>query len=314
MTGARTCPPGAPGGFHTDRVDAAQMVGDSAAMRELRRQLTRIARSRKTILLIGERGTGKSLAAQAIHLRREGGRLLSVPSEEIEPDVAWPRLLAETAGGTLFVARLEHLGFQQQAALVHTLETRRANTRGAPRTAIVVSLRAEPDELARDGLLRPELVDAFAGGVVRVPPLRDRREDIPDLVASFLGGFCRRRCACLDRVTPAALSALAAYDWPGNVRELRQTIDQAVVHGQSSELDVWDLPPSFHSLGGASSGAGLAQGHLPVGGLKELPTLAELEQQLILEAVRRANGNKSEAARALGISRHKLYDALREQD
>ncbi len=302
-------------GFSAANVDSSGMVGTSKPMQELRRQIDRTARSQASILLLGGRGSGKELAARAIHAARGQGHFISVHCGAAMTDLSWQEQLVATRGGTLFLRQLGALSFELQATLARALDARQIGKRDpARRPIIVASLHENPDELAARDLLRQELVSTLGECTIRVPSLSERLGDLPDLIAHILGSFCRRRCACIHSVTPAGLSALSAHDWPENIRELRRALDHAVIHGSGAQIDVWDLPPMFHTLGSDPTatveiGSGTAQPK-PLG-LESLPTLAQLEERLVNEALRRAAGNKSEAARALGISRHKLYDTLR---
>ncbi len=302
-----------PIGFAAANVDPHGMVGASPQMRELRRRLTRGARTHSSILLLGERGVGKELAGRAIHAARAQGKLAVVNSDAATVELSWHEKLVGTQGGTLFIGRLEALSFELQATLARALDLRRSSRPSATgRPVVVASMRAEPTELVARGLLRAEVVAALDNCTIRIPPLRDRLEDLPDLVSHFLGAFCQRHCACIDRVTPAALGALSAHPWPGNVRELRRALDHAIIYGCGGPLDVWDLPPEFHALAPVTTGdLGPSEAAARPSDIESLPTLAEMEAKLVAEALRRAAGNKTEAARALGISRHKLYDTLR---
>ncbi len=302
-------------GFSAANVDSSGMVGTSRPMQELRRQIDRTARSQASILLLGGRGAGKELAARAIHAARGQGHFISVHCGAAMTDLSWQEQLVATRGGTLFLRGLGALSFELQATLARALDARQLGKRDpARRPIIVASLHEDPDELATRDLLRQELLSSLGVCTIRVPSLSERLDDLPDLIAHILGSFCRRRCACIHSVTPAALSALSAHDWPENIRELRRALDHAVIHGSGARIDVGDLPPIFPTLGASTTGDELGPSTEPPPapmGLDSLPTLAELEERLINEALRRAAGNKSEAARALGISRHKLYDTLR---
>ena len=302
-------------GFSATHIDAAGMVGDSEPMQRLRARIDREARTQQAILLLGEPGAGKEVAARAIHAARGQGRLRLVHCAVVGPDLSWQEELVATNGGTLLLRQLGALSFEAQATLARALDARRESVGDPMRRPIVVAtLEEDPSALADRGLVRGEIVSALGVCTIRVPALRDRLSDLPDLIAHILGSFCRRRCACIHGVTPTALGALSAHGWPENVRELRRALDHAVIHGDGARIDVWDLPVMFHALGRAAAGGEIAQADERTpdpGGLDRLPTLAELERRLISEALRRAGGNKSEAARALGISRHKLYDALR---
>ena len=142
---------------------------------------------------------------------------------------------------------------------------------------------------------------------VTMPPLRERREDIPLLAAFFLERFVRRENKTFEGISGAALERLSAHDWPGNVRELENAIERGVVVGRGPLLEATDLPPHLRTATAAGDLAG------PVADLagRDLP-LAEVEKAVVTAAMARHEGNKSQAARALGISRKLLYSKLRE--
>ena len=303
------------------------IVGRSAATMHLRRSVEAAARGPSTILVTGESGSGKELVARAIHAASGSGKFVALscatlPSHLVESELfghvrgAIPGaatdhtgLLVAANGGTLFLDEVTEMSPEIQAKLLRVLEERTVRPVGsleetAVDARIVASTQKDPLASIDSHRLRADLFYRLQGYCITVPPLRDRREDIPLLAEHFLATFCNRKSGCIWAVSDAAMAALVAADWPGNVRELRNAIEHAITTGSSDVIDVTDLPPHLaHHVPRRSEGVSAAAVHLP--------SLAEAEIDLIRATLERCGGNKLRAAASLGISRHKLYDRLR---
>jgi transcriptional regulator with PAS, ATPase and Fis domain len=302
------------------------IVGDSPEIRGLLEGIQAVAKTRNDVLITGELGTGKRLVARAIHAAGCGDRsrfvaveCSSLPRHLGESELFghavgafagasadYAGLLRSADGGTLLLEEIGDLCPDLQAALVRTLEERAVRPVGSTRTIpvnlrLIASTSRNPLDLVAEGRLREDLFHRLQPHTLAVPPLRDHRSDIPLLVEHFLAGFCHRRAGCIWGVTDEAMDALMAAPWTGNVRELRQVIEEVVFTGKSCWVRLEDLPPRFRS--DAAGGHEEAEA--------TLPTLAQAEAQLIRRALAKCGGNKVQAAKALGISRHKLYDKLR---
>jgi DNA-binding NtrC family response regulator len=301
-----------------------ELVGKSSQMSALKEAIAKVAPSEATVLIRGESGTGKELVAHTIHAasQRAAGPFVAVncaaiPETLLESELFGYRkgaftgadrdkegLFEAARGGTLFLDEIGEAGAAVQAKLLRVLEERKINPVGDPRerevdVRIVAATNRALEKSIQSGGFREDLYYRLLVFPLDVPPLRERIEDIEQLVAQFLSGFERS-----DEKLPAAtLQRMRIYGWPGNVRELRNLIERAhILAGDGSIqdehilLDVGRLTP-----GGEGSPQDVA-GDL---------NLESNERRLIREALRRAGGNKSLAAKLLGITRRTLYSRLK---
>lgn len=292
-----------------------EMVGESALMQELFRLIERAGPSDKAILIQGESGTGKELVARALHrCSRRAQRPMVVincaalPEALLESELfghekgsftgavtAKPGLFEVADGGTLFIDEIGELPGSLQAKLLRVLEDgslrrigsikeRRVNVR-----LLAATNRNMSDEV-QQGRFREDLYYRINVMSLELPPLRQRRSDIPLLVAHFLGGEWD--------IEEAAMRAMEAYDWPGNIRQLMNALDRAKILSDDQVVHLHDLPREVTEQPRASGVAPAPQNS---------DRLAALERSKIIEVLQREGGNKSRAARALGIDRRKLY-------
>jgi DNA-binding NtrC family response regulator len=292
-----------------------EMVGESALMQELFRLIERAGPSDKAILIQGESGTGKELVARALHRRsRRAQRPMVVincaalPEALLESELfghekgaftgavlAKPGLFEVADGGTLFIDEIGELPGSLQAKLLRVLEDgslrrigsikeRRVNVR-----LLAATNRNMADEV-KNGRFREDLYYRINVMSLELPTLRQRRSDIPLLVAHFLGGDWD--------IEQTALRALEQYDWPGNVRQLMNALDRAKILSDDHLVHMHDLPREVTEK---------VQEETPSPDPNNSDRLAALERAKILEVLQREGGNKSRAARALGIDRRKLY-------
>jgi transcriptional regulator of acetoin/glycerol metabolism len=312
---------------HASPPDVHGIVGDSPEIRAMLEAIQAAARARRDVLVWGEPGSGKRLVARAIHAAGGGdrGRFVAVECAALPRHLGeselfghavgafagasaeYAGLLRAADGGTLLLEEIGDLAPDLQAALVRTLEERAVRPVGSARTIpiqlrLIASSARNPLDLVTEGRLREDLFHRLQPYSVTVPPLREHRSDIPLLVEHFLAGFCHRRAGCVWGVTDEAMDALMAAPWPGNVRELRQVIEETVFTGTSNWVRIEDLPARLRADRARSAEEDREAA---------LPTLAQAESQLIRRALAQCGGNKVRAAKALGISRHKLYDKLR---
>jgi two-component system, NtrC family, response regulator AtoC len=311
----------------------APIVGESASIRRVRALIRKLARAGDaTVLLTGASGTGKDLAARALHAAsaRAARPFVNVtctalPSGLLESELFGHErgaftdakklrhgLFDRAVGGTIFLDEIGDMEPLLQAKLLRVLEDKRYRRVGGDEdreadVRIVAATHTDLPAAVAAGRFRQDLYYRLAVLVLRMPPLREHREDIEGLVRHFVGRHGERLGRGALRVSAAALAALVAYDWPGNVRELRNVIERAVVLCESHTIDVVDL-----ELGGSSvhEAAGFA---LPSAGVD----MRQVEHQLLRQALERTHGNVTHAARLLGMSRdqvryrlHKLALAL----
>ena len=297
--------------------------GVSPAMQALYREIAQIRRGDFPVLFVGETGTGKEHLVHLHHdlSRRRGGPFVAIncaaiPAELLEAEMFGIErgvatgvqerqgkfLLAE--GGTLFLDEIGDMPLPLQAKLLRALEERQVQPLGGSPVPVdarvVAATNADLERRAADGAFRADLYYRIAGYVLRVPPLRERREDIPALVEHFLASACREAGKWLPGVTVRALERLAAHAWPGNVRELAHEVRRLVyLCPEGQPIDSTMLSPAISAAAAPAPEAGAD------GTLELEPRLRELERRLVEEALARG-GSRTRAAELLGISRNGL--------
>jgi two-component system response regulator HydG len=301
-----------------------RLTGRSPGMEKLYRILSKVAFTTHPVLIVGESGTGKSVAAQTIHLNgpRASEPFNTVDCINLSPDIVQaqlfgapnqPALLAQT--GTLFLEEVSNLPLDLQGRLLRALESRQLRCPGGsecvPLTArLLASSARDLVQMVETGRFRKDLFYRLNVVNLRIPPLRERKEDIPLLTASILEQLHGKYD---DAYTLAqdALHLLVDYDWPGNVRELRHALERALALSSGPVLHLGDLPTQLQN-----ARAELEHRHAvaePEPALTvEVRSIAEMEKQAILTTLRHLNGDKLMAARLLGIGKTTLYRKLKE--
>ena len=322
-----------------ERFGLENLWGESAALREVLDTIKQVAPSSANVLIEGESGTGKELAAHAIHnlSRRNKAKFVVVHCAALSPQLLESELFGhekgaftgasdrrigrfeQANGGTLFLDEVGEIDASTQVKLLRVMSEERAFERvGGNQTLradvrIIAATNKNLEKLVQEGKFRDDLF--FRLNVVRItmPPLLDRKEDIPLLVRGFLRHFCKVNDKPLLDLTADAMNALLSYDWPGNVRELRTTIEHGVVMATGPKITVRDLPGAVRQAASASLPRGISATR--AFGEKSSPLdLHETERKLILQALAATNGNITAAAKKLGISRRTLHRKINEMD
>jgi DNA-binding NtrC family response regulator len=306
---------------------AQLLVGESVAMRALRRQLAQVAASDASALITGESGTGKEIAARAIHdaSARASSAFVAmnaaaIPEGLIESEIfghekgAFTGAVAARAGcfeladrGTLLLDELAEMPIALQPKLLRVLEDGRVRRLGAEREVpfdvrIIAATNRDPTDAVRDGRLREDLMYRLNVFTFTLPPLRERLDDLPLLLQYFLRRFSAKHGKHVELVRPEVLERLSTWHWPGNVRELRNVVERAVVLASGRWMEATHLP------------AHLSATAIVAGQPVTLPsdvTLAEAERRLIEAALEKAGHNKAEAARRLGVDVKTIRNKLR---
>src|SRR6266849_371459 len=304
------------------RYQHPNVVARSVKMQEVLATVERVAPTSSTVLLGGESGVGKDLVARAIHekSRRASGPFIKINSTAIPENLLESELFGYEKGaftgattskpgkfeladkGTLFLDEIGDVPPAIQVKLLRVLQEREFERLGGTRTVrvdvrLVAATNRDLRAALEEGTFREDLYYRLNVVPIDIPPLRERKEDIPDLVNLFIARFCGDSGKPVESITPEAMQILVNYHWPGNVRELQNIVERACALAKGSVLDVADI----HLDARPAKGADAASKFLPEG-----MTLEHWEDEMIQEALRRANGNKSQAARLLGLSRNAL--------
>jgi DNA-binding NtrC family response regulator len=300
------------------------IVGESPAMKNVFRRIRQAAPSDATVLISGPSGTGKELVAHAIHRlsNRSRGPFVAVECAALAESLLESELFGHEKGaftgavarrigrfeaadgGTIFLDEISEISPAIQVKLLRVLESRTFQRVGSSETIktdirLVAATNRNLAQFVAEGKFREDLFYRLNVVDIHMPALRERPGDIALLAARFIREFSAANGGRVTGITPAALKLLEAYSWPGNVRELRNTIEKMVVLSPGGELDVQDVPDQMQGVPAPMPPA--------AGG-----TLGETEKMRILAGLREANGNRSLAAKILGISRRTLYRKLDE--
>jgi len=331
------------------------VIGKSPAMREVSALVDRVAQSRSTLLLLGETGVGKEVIARAVHAASDvaAGPFVDVNCASIPNDLLESELfghekgsftsadrqkkgLFETAhGGTLFLDEIGEMSLGLQSKLLRVLEQRRFRRVGGTQdlrveVRVVAATNRNLMEEMRRGAFRDDLYYRLAVVTIRIPPLRERIEDIDHLVPALLGELARDLKREPARLSEPARVLMTSYGWPGNVRELRNVLERAVLLGGTPWIHPEHLPAEIASPGPPALGLGASGVERGFGDLRLAPersareasgmgaraglpirTLDEVECEAIQSALVATGGNKTLAAKKLGISRQTLRTKIR---
>ncbi|MBA2670393.1 MAG: sigma-54-dependent Fis family transcriptional regulator [Gemmatimonadetes bacterium] len=300
----------------------AQLIGRSAALRSVLERAGKVVRhGTGTLLITGETGTGKELLAQAIHYNGPRAsqpfvaiNCAAIPASLVEAELfghekgaftdahlARPGLFEMAHGGTLFLDEVGDLPLGLQAKLLRVLEERRVRRLGSPQDVavdvrLIAATHTDLAAAVEEGRFRRDLYFRLNVIPLHLPPLRDRGEDILLLVEQFAAQFSRNYGAARPVLTAGTRRALLAYAWPGNIRELKNLVERAVLLGE-------DILPSGEETPHSGNGSNAS-------GICVLLTMDSMQRKTAKDTLKRMGGNKSQAAKVLGISRKRLYALL----
>src|SRR5580692_5406477 len=315
------------------------MIGRSPEMEKIYRILSKVAQSSHPVLILGESGTGKELVARTIHAfgPHASKPFLPVDCGSLVPTLIESELfgyvkgaftganrskdglLVAAEGGTVFLDEIGELSVDLQAKLLRALQEREVRPVGAThrvpiRARIVAATNRDLTEMVEKGTFRKDLFYRLNVVNLRLPSLRDRREDIPLLAAHFLDRISKERGTKFT-LSDEALRTMMRHDWPGNVRELENSVERACALSSGPILHLGDLPTQLQQQGleaRRSASASGEPGNEREGSAPEVKTLADLERDAILGAIRTLHGDKLQAAKLLGIGKTTLYRKLKE--
>ncbi len=301
-----------------DRYSIDQVVARSGAMRELRDLVDRIADAEVPVVLYGETGTGKGLVARVIHARSRRAsapfvavNCVAIPENLLESELfgvvkgaftgataTRPGLFVEADGGTLFLDEVGDMAPSLQGKLLDVIERQSVRALGSSRerainVRVVAATHRDLRARVNAGLFREDLLYRLEGVAIEIPPLRQRREDIPMLLARFLGDArAQHPRAVVERFAPEAIDIVMSYPWPGNVRELEHAVTRAVLLGKAVEAQPRDLPAAIVSPPTANDEIDFGREILPV---------RELQRKYAAWVLERVGGRKMLACEKLGI-------------
>lgn len=304
------------------------LTGNGEKFQRLSETIETIKDSSSTVIITGETGTGKELVARALHFssRRKDTPFIAVNCAAIPKDLIETELFGcekgaytgahatrigkfeEASSGTIFLDELGELPLDLQAKLLRVLQEREIERVGSNKKIkvncrVICSTNRDLRKEVEEGGFREDLFYRINVIEIKAPALRERKEDIPCLLTKFVREFSEKENKSVN-ISEKAMKAFMAYQWPGNVRQLRNVIESAVVLAKGGIISLSDLPEEFHLNIKA------AEEVQPETVLKERITLKDIELHAIREAMQKCNGNKSKAARILGISRKAFYKRL----
>lgn len=311
-----------------DKYQMKNVIGRTPQMLQVYKTIAKVADSKSTILLYGERGTGKELIARSIHYNSNRRTRPFVPVDcaslvetlmESElfghvrgaftgAHIAKRGLFEEADGGTLFLDEVGNLSLSIQAKLLRFLQEHEIKRVGGMESLkvdvrVIAATNQPLDPLIQKGQFREDLFDRLNVVSITLPPLRERKEDIPLIASHFLRKFSQENQKNITHISPEALEILTRYSWPGNVRELEHTIERAVILSAHPIILPEDLPKKIFEE------TQEIEPTLP----DELLPLKELERRYVLRVLKETGGNKKKAAEILGIDRTTLYRILEKE-
>ncbi len=314
------------------------LIGTSAPMEAVFDTIRQVAPTRATVLIEGESGTGKELVARALHnlSNRASRKFIAVHCAALSPQLLESELFGhergaftgatekrigrfeQADGGTIFLDEIGEIDASTQVKLLRVLGERTfervgGNTSVTTDVRLVAATNQHLETLVEQGRFREDLFYRLNVVRIQMPPLRDRREDIPLMVQAFLKQSCQENEKPLRELTSEAMNRLIEYPWPGNVRQLRSAVDNGVVLATGPKITLRDLPLALRQWageGGTARPAGSGPGSAPAAAVNQL-NIHQSEDQLIRRALDETDGNITEAARKLGISRRTLHRKLK---
>jgi DNA-binding NtrC family response regulator len=312
----------------------SEILGSAPGIQRVMETIASVADTDANVLIIGESGTGKELIANALHERsaRRDGPWIKINCAALPKDLIESELFGHTKGsftgattekmglleeahkGSLLLDEITEMPIDLQAKLLRVLEDRVVRRLGGAKSIpvdfrLLSSTNRGPEQAVKEGQLRQDLYFRINTVTIAVPPLRERREDLPMLVRAFLERYRAKHQRAIDAIEPEAYRRLLGYAWPGNVRELQHALERAVLVARGRELTLGDLPESLQHGGGDGGLAGaIAPSEVPAGSLEEI------ERASILKALDATRWNKQAAAALLGLRRPTLYSKMRKHN
>jgi len=314
----------------------ANIIGHSLAMQAVFSRLEKIVNTDSTILILGESGTGKELVAKAVHFnspRREKPFIAincgAIPAELLESELfghvrgAFTGAVSDKPGkfelanrGTIFLDEIATMPMHLQMKLLRVLQEQEIERVGGNRriqlnVRVISATNADLEERVREGYFREDLYYRLNVIPITLPPLRDRREDVPLLARHFLQKTCREMKKTLMALSPEAMRALENYQWPGNVREMENVIERTVALTDGESIGLHDLPPNIDSGEAGPSQLPTGPLSLTATGINLPEIVGDIERRMIVQALDLSGGVKARAAELLGLNRTTLVEKIK---
>ena len=312
----------------------SEILGSAPGIQRVLETIASVADANANVLILGESGTGKELIANALHERsgRHEGPFVKINCAALPKDLIESELFGHTKGsftgattekvglleeahkGSLLLDEITEMPVDLQAKLLRVLEERVVRRLGGAKSIpvdfrLISSTNRSAEQSVKDGHLRQDLYFRINTVTIAVPPLRERRDDIPILVRAFLDRYRAKHQRGIDAIEPEAYRRLLSYAWPGNVRELQHAIERAVLIARGKEITLADLPESLqHAATESGTSSTIAPSEVPAGSLEEI------ERASILKALESTRWNKQAAAALLGLRRPTLYSKMRKHN
>lgn len=298
-----------------------EIILKSEKMVQIYQEVQKVAESNESILILGETGTGKELVARAIHnFSTRSGEFIAVncaaiPENLLESELfgyekgsftgavqSKPGLFEQADGGTIFLDEIGKMSLALQPKILRVLQDKEIRRIGSTRTVkvdvrVVTATNRDLKAMMKKGEFRQDLYYRIAVVELKVPPLKDRKTDIPLLANYFLLKSAEENNRRVSRISRKAMKLLLAYDWPGNVNELKNAFARAVLLGSGKIINPEDLPEDIQAFDKDS--------------MKQFPTIEDIEKQHIVKALQRVRGNKKKTAKLLGITRDTVYQKMK---
>lgn len=310
------------------------IVGDSEAMMRVFQLIEKVADTDSTVLILGESGTGKELVARAIHYnsKRSACPLITVNCGAIPETLLESELFGHVRGaftgahmtkegrfdaadtGTIFLDEIGDMSMKLQVKILRVLQERKFEPVGSTKShevdvRIITATNQDLEKAVKEGRFREDLFYRLNVIPVRIPPLRERRSDIPLLIHHFLDRANREGERAIEGISDEAMNVLVNYNWPGNVRELENLIERLTVLKSGGRIEISDLPPHL-----ASDNSGIFEGgavYIPEEGISFKDAVSGYEMQLIRRAMKSTGGNKNKAANLLRLNRTTLVEKIK---
>jgi len=330
------------------RYDFHRLIGNSPQMQKVCGLIEKIADTESTVLISGESGTGKEVVAKTIHFNSSRGQnpfvplnCGAIPKDLLESELFGHEKGAFTGaintrvgrfeladGGTIFLDEIGELHPSLQVKLLRVLQEREFERVGGMKTVkvdvrILAATNRDLEQATKEGNFREDLFYRLSVIPLHIPPLRERKEDIPLLMEHFMSSFAKKKKKEVLKVAHEAMQCLKVYTWPGNVRELENLVERMVILDEDGIINLDDLPERFNVLFGsggdchdrranqaASGPSGIS---LPDGGVDLNAIVDDIERKLILQALEKSGGVKKKAAELLGLNRTTLLEKLKKK-